>query len=248
MANSKIHTLITKIQSIIASEDSVSRLEKDLVKGYLRELYELADAIPLTGATTISKELPPMREMTNSKPTHISVAPQEKEEPRPYFTPQTTEKVAAPIEIGESNEPYPTPNGRTDNPKSEARSFEAIGERRSISAIPEVLRPEPLPNKKYESLFESGRTRDLSDKLSRSPIADLSKAFTINDRILVVADLFGGDQHKFQETLDILNTKYSFEEARSFLIRYVIDRYNWLEEDRSERAKEFIKLVERRYL
>ena len=248
MANSKIQTLITKIQSIIGSEDSVSRLEKDLVKGYLRELYELSDALPLTGSTTISKESPAIREMTNSKPTYISAAPQEKEEPRPYFTPQTTEKITTPIEIGEASEPYSTPNGRTDNQKSEVRSFEAAGERRSISAIPEVLRSEPLPNKKYESLFESSRTRDLSDKLSRSPIADLGKAFSINDRILVVADLFGGDQHKFQETLDILNTKYSLEEARSFLIRYIVDRYNWLEEDRSERAREFIKLVERRYL
>lgn len=248
MANSKIQTLITKIQSIIGSDDSMSRLEKDLVKGYLRELYELADAIPLTGSTTISKESPAVRELLDSKPTYISAASQEKEEPRPYFTPQTAEKITDPVEIGEASEPYSTSNGRKDSQKAEVRSFDAVVERRSISAIPEVLRSEPPTDKKYESLFESNRTRDLSDKLSRSPIADLGKAFSINDRILVVADLFGGDQHKFQETLDILNTKYSFEEARSFLIRYIVDRYNWLEEDRSERAREFIKLVERRYL
>jgi hypothetical protein len=114
--------------------------------------------------------------------------------------------------------------------------------------VAEVFRHETVIPEKYRLLFEANHSKDLSDKLSRAPISDLMKAFSINDRMLVVTDLYNGDHQKFQDTIDILNTKYSFDEAKSYLLRYIVDQYEWLGEEKLERAREFVKLVERRFL
>ncbi len=259
MAYSKIQTLISKIQSIIGDEGSISRLEKDLVKDYLRELYDLTDALPLTGMAIQTKRTAPEIEPAPmpkviattphspeaSRPSTITSLPVKEESessmpdiPNPFRVPEPAETLVP-------GEPY-LPNGKGEHIQPETRS--PGSEDRNTSPVPQAFLSEiPVPVK-YESLFDARQAKDLSDKLSRSPVADLNRAFSINDRLLVVTDLFAGDQQKFQETIDILNSKYSFDEARSYLTRYIIDRYDWLNEEKSERAREFIKLVERRYL
>lgn len=259
MAYSKIQTLISKIQSIIGDEGSISRLEKDLVKDYLRELYDLTDALSLTGMTIQTKRTAPEIEPAPvpkiivttppsaeaSSPSRVTSLPEKEESESPVPDPPNPFRVPDPAETLVPREPY-LPNGKGEHIQPETRS--PGSENRNSSTIPQALLGEiPVPVK-YESLFEASQARDLSDKLSRSPVTDLNRAFSINDRLLVVTDLFAGDQQKFQETIDILNSKYSFDEARSYLTRYIVDRYDWLNEEKSERAREFIKLVERRYI
>ncbi|MCB0668894.1 MAG: hypothetical protein KDC80_23885 [Saprospiraceae bacterium] len=267
MAQSKIQNLLQKINSIVGDGESMSRLEKDLVKDYLRELYELTDAIPFQGAVKDRTAFSPDKHPSESTPV--------KPVNQPYSEPEKSTSVSTPvISREEVNEPIKArdsyvPNGKKESfshgdstaevkeaPRSEpgtehltrsAEPFEKEPEP-TEPVVPEVFRKEvPVP-RKYETLFEYSEAKELSDKLSRSPISDLNRAFSINDRLLIVADLFANDQQKFQETIDILNTKYSFEDAKSYLLRYIVERFSWIDEDRSERAREFIKLVERRYL
>ena len=256
MATSKIKTLLKKIHSIVEDEESISKLETDLVKSYLRELYELTDSLgqtpvvhqaPVEAAkkSIITKEHAVSRE-PNVERTFVPPPPPPVVLEEPVVTVVTEE----PKNSDWTKEPTKTPNGR-ENREIKERPPVYQNDAAEIAVakeVPEVFSRAIETPKKYAVLFEANSTNELSDKLSRLPISDLHKALSINDRLLFVADLFHGNQAAFGETIDILNTKYSFEEAQSYMIRYLIDRFDWLAEERQERARDFIKLAERRYL
>ncbi|MBK8502782.1 MAG: hypothetical protein IPL46_11490 [Saprospiraceae bacterium] len=243
MAQAKIHTLLLKIQSIIGHEESISRLEKDLVKDYLRELYDLTETIPTTG---VSKPIRVTEPVAVFRPEVEDQSPPPIQKPEPVAVPPMMKQPLPAIESSPKPE-YQHFNG-TKETIIEPATRQQPDIQYSNPPITEVFRQETVIPQKYSPLFEGNQSKDLSDKLSRAPISDLMKAFSINDRLLVVADLFNGDQQKFQDTIDILNTKYSFDEAKSYLLRYMVDQYEWLSEERLERAREFIKFVERRFL
>jgi hypothetical protein len=245
MAQPKIQTLLLKIQSIIGHEESISRLEKDLVKDYLRELYDLTEAIPTTGDSKIIKvaeAISPRIEVESLSPSVTVSVPK----PEPALAPPVLKHEIPTAEPSPKSE-YLHSNGIKEATFDPATLKQP--EKQSFAPpVTEVFSQETIIPSKYRQLFEVNQSKDLSDMLSRAPISDLMKAFSINDRLLVVTDLFAGDQQKFQDTIDILNTKYSFDEAKSYLVRYIVDRYEWLGEERLERAREFVKLVERRFL
>lgn len=83
-------------------------------------------------------------------------------------------------------------------------------------------------------------------RFGRQPLKDLTKALTINNRILFTRDLFGGDGDLLNTTLGTLNTAGAFAGARPVLEK-LAGEYGWAEEDKKETAKEFIELVRRRY-
>jgi hypothetical protein len=256
MANSKVKSLLKKIHSIVEDEEPISKLEADLVKSYLRELYELTDSLgpsKRVQPTTIE----PIQELPNTKEkvvTSDSIPEQTYIPPTPPSVVSEEAPIAAEMESPKTTD-WTTdvdkvPNGRENNARADRQQVyqNDAAEIALINEVPEVFNKEAETPKKYALLFESSSTKELSDKLSRLPVSDLRKALSINDRLLFVADLFQGNQIAFSETIDILNTKYSFDEAKSYMIRYLIDRFEWLAEEREERARDFIKLVERRYL
>ncbi len=87
----------------------------------------------------------------------------------------------------------------------------------------------------------------MSEKLGELPIQDIKKAMGLNERIFTVNELFGGEQTTFDTTLSELNSLRSFDEAKDYLIRNVAARFDWASKSRRGKAKEFIKLVKRRF-
>ncbi len=79
------------------------------------------------------------------------------------------------------------------------------------------------------------------------PIGDIKKAMGLNERISTQNELFGGDAADFENTVSALNQLRNYEEAKNYLIRDMAVKYNWLGKAKKEKAKEFIKLVRRRY-
>jgi hypothetical protein len=80
-----------------------------------------------------------------------------------------------------------------------------------------------------------------------TPIADLTKAMGINEKIFTVRELFKKDQDKFNDTIQHLNTLASFDEAKTYLMHGVAKDLGWDEPDMHKKAFNFIKLVQRRY-
>lgn len=99
-----------------------------------------------------------------------------------------------------------------------------------------------------EELFTNRVARELSDKLSQSHLPDLHKAFGLNDRLLMISELFGGDPGSFKETMDTLNSYSHFDQAKRYLAENVVDKYRWTQPNKKDSARQLIQLVRRKYL
>ena len=97
------------------------------------------------------------------------------------------------------------------------------------------------------ALFEELAIVDVSDRLSMTPISDLSKAMGINEKIFTVRELFNKDQDLYNKTIADLNRCATFEEAKTYLIQGVASANQWDDPSKSKKATNFIRLVQRRF-
>ena len=123
----------------------------------------------------------------------------------------------------------------------------------TVEHQPEPIVAAPAP-KKYEApsaaieaLFEEKEAKELSEKLSELPISNLTKAIALNDRLLLTSELFSGDGKAFEATIGAINGLESYEDAQAYLIDNCVVRYHWTDKKKAEPAKNFIKLVRRRF-
>ena len=98
-----------------------------------------------------------------------------------------------------------------------------------------------------ESIFSKSKGTEISDKLSSLPIADLTKALSINERIFTLQELFDGNHDLFNTTLAKVNGLSNYEEAKVYLASGVATTMQWDSEDKLKKAEKFVKLVQRRF-
>jgi outer membrane biosynthesis protein TonB len=213
-------------KSVSLDGGEVSNIERDLMLSYIRQFYEAylntdTSAAPQPMSRTVAPPPPaPPVERTISEP----LPPRVEVEPAPAPPPP---KPAPVVEV-----PAPPPA-----PKPEP--------------VVEVPAPAPAPAKKtassgVEALFKHKAAKELSEKLSQQAITDLTRAMSINDKLLYSNELFGRDMAAMNETLQQLNKLNSMEEARELLID-IAETNDWTEEERTDVAESFIKLVRRKY-
>jgi hypothetical protein len=157
-----------------------------------------------------------------------------------YFEP-----VVAPIEPIKAPPPPPPPAPvYEERPASFAKPIQE-----QPRPTPSPVWDAPVTNSEIDALFEeSAGNNDLSDRISASKIADLTKAFGVNDRLLTINELFAGNGNHFSEAMRELNELGSFAEAKKYLNPLAV-RYHWAtNEDRKKQAKTFIKLVRRKFV
>ncbi|MFN9800256.1 MAG: hypothetical protein ACK54P_09605, partial [Bacteroidota bacterium] len=83
----------------------------------------------------------------------------------------------------------------------------------------------------------------LARKLESSPISDLKRAITLNQRFQFSRELFKGNNQDYEVTIDRLNTA-SREDALKTLDN-LRSRYEW--NDESQVTQDFLELVQRRH-
>lgn len=98
------------------------------------------------------------------------------------------------------------------------------------------------------SLWDPVVITELSQKLSFSPIKNVFKSISINERIFTQNELFNGDNLSFRATLEKIEEMNSFEDASAFLKNGVASENNWADPKKIKKAKEFMKLVQRRFI
>lgn len=130
-------------------------------------------------------------------------------------------------------------------PESQAEISVTASESPDLPSDP-GLKPEA--SDELEELFMLSGKNDISSRFSRLPIADIAKSMGINDRILTINELFGGDQVAFSECVRKLNELTSFEEAKIALMDGPARLHQWSLPMKRSKADVFIKLVRRRYL
>ena len=84
--------------------------------------------------------------------------------------------------------------------------------------------------------------RDIASELRRSePVTDLRKAIGINDKFLMIRDLFGGDGASYEVAIRALN---AFDNLDDCMI-YIAEHYAW--NANSDGAKLLMELLERKF-
>ncbi len=231
----KAQKLLKKISALIENSDNgqnaLEAIERDLLLSYLRQLYELVLQAKIEAGEEETKETgkkeTPKAEPTPAPPKKTEVKP--KPEPKVQLETNQTPPITKPEPIPEPEpQPKTLPTNKPQAPLSKTKSKSTVR------------------NEELEELFQLPVAKELSEKLSTLPIKDLSKAMGLNEKIFTIKELFGDDQELFNQTLSRLNGLSSFEEARSVLID-LAERFNWMSKAKKKKAKNFIKLVSRRY-
>jgi len=231
--------------------ENIARIDVDIVLSYIRELYDavLSDTSTATVAVAPKPEPAPVRKpAAAARPVHEEIAVPIPPPPPPVVVAPAPAPVAVVVEPPAPVAPPPPP------PVVEAPPPPVV-----VVPPPAPLPPAPTPtppptntgqtyvSPEAEALFEEKQAKELSEKLSELPIADLRKGIALNDRLLLTRELFAGDGQAFDAALTALNSCANMAEAKDYLQQNCVIRFGWLDPKRIEPAKNFIKLVRRRY-
>lgn len=152
------------------------------------------------------------------------------------------------LESQSESESQPDPEFQPE-PESEPHP-----ESQSIASEPElavepVPVPEPVPvlgeviNHDVQTLSDTlGPRRDRAAELRRlEPVDDLERAIGINDKFLMIRDLFGGDGAAYDRAIRTLN---AFDDLDDCMI-YIAENYSW--NAASDGARLLMELLERKF-
>jgi hypothetical protein len=249
-------------------DGKISALDKDAFLGQLRELYvlslfdevkqDIVEHQPVFHKTVepiAKEELTIVKEEPLKKSPTIIFNEPTKFEPVQELPPkeetiqiEKTEEKSLPTEIINEKAAVPT---IVEQPKSTGGLLPEHKETRiSVDEIvPLDEKTEEVDfNGDFEELFIFKQATDLAAKLSESPIANLNKALGVNEKLYYLRELFGGDTSKFNDALEFFNEAGIFEKARAYMEANLIETHNWISKEKKNIAKEFVKLVRRRYL
>lgn len=231
----KASVLLEKINGLFrnlnADSAHISAIEKDLMRTYLRELYEV-----FVGEQAAAPQ--PFKQPQPQQPQIViretPSTPVEEVKPRPRV--QTSPPP-----------PPPPPPVVQDVPAKPAPKRTLVQDDPEEEDMAAASGPSPIGNEDLDQLFDQPQAKELSDRLSELPIPDLNKAMGLNERIFTINELFDGDQEIFKKTMLQLNGLSNFEEAKNYLVKNIAVKFNWAAREKKNKAKNFIKLVRRRY-
>ena len=233
--NRKLHK-ISSLAENANDDNDLTALEHDLLLSYIRDLYEIAldhkvsepakrENKPVVNPIT---DRPQVEQIEPVTPSVVHVVKEIVVETPPQVV--VAEEQTARIEI-QHIEPE----------KIIEKPIEVIN-------TPKKAGKEIISQEIMDELFAEERISDLSDKLSLSPIKDLTKSMGINEKIFTQQELFGNNQQQFITTLEKLNNCQNFTEAKQYLLENVINDFGWTSEGKVKKAATFIKLVKRKFV
>lgn len=138
-------------------------------------------------------------------------------------------------------EPKPEPRVQYNEPEAAEEAPAPV-----VTAAPTEVTPVEQPKRVADVL--GGSVTVLGDAMAGDDtpttpfnrIDDIRKAIGLNDKFLMIRDLFGGDEQKYEDTIDTLN---EFEDLDECMI-YIVENFRWNPD--SEGAKLLVSLIERK--
>lgn len=88
-------------------------------------------------------------------------------------------------------------------------------------------------------------TVEVANLLDETPVRDLKKAISINDRYLFINHLFRGDENMYERSIKTINGFNIYPEAQYWIQRELKVKLGWLEDNPT--VKLFDQLVKRRF-
>lgn len=228
----KVNQFYDYLQS---NQDEIARLDKDAFLATIRDLYE--------ACFDVKNQEEVVAVAVQKKAVKVE---QKDEGPQFVFVQEDKQKKAPVVE-------------KTVNVKEEkvVVETEAIVEKATVVEVTQVdeavIEKEVTDNAAtfnadFEELFMFKAATDLSQKLSETPLKNLNKALGLNEKFLFINELFAGDVAKFQQSVKVLDEGKDFDFARTHIESELIEQFDWMNKQKKKIAKDFVKLVRRRYL
>lgn len=232
----KVNRFFSYLES---NEDELARLDKDAFMASIRQLYEvcvITEDLPQTVVTKVPSNVV-QEEILDEGPQFVFV---QHDQPKKEVDSTQKQLKKKPTFVQEDTLEF-------------IEEKQSIQERQEAAVVPSVqLPPEAAKtsafNQDFGGLFLFKAATDISQKLSETPLKDLNKALGLNEKFLYINELFAGDVVQFQDSIKQLNDGKDFDEARMYMENDLIQRYDWMNKQKNKLAKDFVKLVRRRYL
>ncbi len=161
--------------------------------------------------------------------------------------------VTAPLEV-----PQFTPNTPKQSTKKEEASGFLFGEYADIPTLihqPAKTQVAVEPVKEINELLAldipemneqlNEYAVEVATMLDETPVRDLKKAISINDRYLFINHLFRGDENMYERSIKTINGFNIFPEAQYWIQRELKVKLSWLEDNPTVQL--FDQLVKRRF-
>lgn len=252
--------LLRRIQDLYAivlesnTEKGIKQEQKVVVVEKVKPKQEIPKPAPKVVVEKPVIEQPKPKEQPVVKPVEV-VKPPVVEVKKPVIE-QAKPKVEVPkYELPKFQLPKPTPpKVKVPEPPKPAPP-KVVQEKPAPPKYVEPKKPiiqEPVVtssgNEEIDALFEYKVATDLSEKLSTSPITNLKNSMSINERFIVISELFKGNNARYSEAIDKLNEFQSFDQAKAYMISNLVSEFDWTNAKKDKVVKAFIKKVRRRYL
>ena len=135
----------------------------------------------------------------------------------------------------DENLPTPTPTpSPTPTPTSDSDS--GIRAYKKVYTVDAVTLGDKL---------EAAGDTSLAARLQRKPVTDLATAIGINDKFLLLNELFGGSMEKYNKSIRALNSFSTLLGAKTYMSELQIE-FQW--DCDTDAYKKLTDLIERRYL
>ena len=177
--------------------------------------------------------------------------------PEPVATPEPAVRPG----FAEPAEPAVAPASASSGWQSGTSGPQSAAEPVPVSEMPAAAEPEEAQSGTKEAAAPAGAVlgevinhdvqtladtiaprRDMASELRRGePVADLRNAIGINDKFLLIRDLFGGDGEAYEEAIGKLNAFDDFDEC----MIHIAENYAW--NPNSDGAKFMMELLERKF-
>jgi hypothetical protein len=238
------------------NQEIVSRVDRDALLASIRQLYDACfDGAPAQEATIEDNKVETALENPITVTEETTVDFTKKKRPKLVFTNNTS--TSAKEEVAKANAVPVTKEEITIAPIAKEEVKEVAPKQEPVIKVKEEIKEEEVNKSKnvsssfnddYEELFLFKAATDISQKLSEAPLEDLNKALGLNEKFLYINELYGGDVAKFQASMKVLNDGQHFDSARVHMESELIEKFEWMNKLKKSIAKDFVKLVRRRYL
>lgn len=221
-----------KIKEVVVSEKAPEVVEDEDATQILSEEKEI---VPEETPDVVVVAPPTKKEEAPIEETESVVVALPKEEVSEIIDePQPDEVIAEKEEIV-----VPSETSKKEEKEPEAGNYFSLWETFASNDVPTLLHQDGVEPEKVEDK-SSNKTSELT------PIKDLKKSISINDRYLFINELFRGDESTYERSIKTINGFNIYQEASFWIERELKVKLGWEEKDPT--VKDFMELVKRRFL
>ncbi len=238
MKSSKVSDLLGKINKAIENPEfpGISKLELDLLKQHIRNLYDELDApaainhISLQVTETVTKEVKTDTEfrkplMRANADMLLSEQPVKQKQVEPVIHVELKQEVPV------VKEPEPV-----------IEKAEVIVQKKDAAVISSTINESIRSVGSLNEKLKTTSSAEIHKRLASKPLKEL---IDLNKRFVLLSELFKGNAEAYCAAISHIDTLPDYESAMSFINSQLVTNYFWDETKQSTRM--FAKLIKLKY-